>query len=91
MLDDAANGRFTMVQVVREIDWPGSPVAWIERYVSEVGVTVEALRDKGGPSLTEELIDDVMERLASVSGRFYRSKQNQHRIRSDAAARLGKG
>ena len=29
------------------IDWPGSQVARIERFVSEVGVTVEGLREVG--------------------------------------------
>ncbi|BAH51327.1 hypothetical protein ROP_30800 [Rhodococcus opacus B4] len=29
------------------IDCPDSPVAWIERFLSEVGVTVEALREVG--------------------------------------------
>nr|EJI94966.1 hypothetical protein JVH1_7815 [Rhodococcus sp. JVH1] len=38
-------------------------------------------------------MDDGMARLASLSGRFSpsRSKQNHHRLRGDAAARLGKG
>lgn len=33
-------------------------VAWIERYLSVVGVTVEVLREQGDISLVEELMDD---------------------------------
>jgi hypothetical protein len=48
---------------------------------------------RGGTSLVEELMDDVMARLASLSGRLYRrrSTQKYHRLRGDAAARLGTG
>ncbi|MDI9950502.1 MULTISPECIES: hypothetical protein [unclassified Rhodococcus (in: high G+C Gram-positive bacteria)] len=66
-------------------------MAWIERYLSAVGVKVEVLRDHGDTSLVEELMDDFMAVLASFSGRFYplRSKQNQRRLLpGDAAARL---
>ncbi|MCQ4120586.1 hypothetical protein [Rhodococcus tibetensis] len=68
-------------------------VAWIERYLSVVGVTVEVLREHGDKSLVEELMDDFMALLASFSGRFYRlrSKQNQRRLLDDAAARLEEG
>ncbi|MDT2007322.1 hypothetical protein FXW78_27530 [Rhodococcus opacus] len=66
-------------------------MAWIERYLSVVGVKVEVLREDGDTSLVEELMDDVMALLASFSsGRFYplRSKQNQRRLfPGDAAAR----
>jgi hypothetical protein len=41
MLDDAAEAGFTVVRVVwRDRLAPGSPVARIDRYLSEVGVTV---------------------------------------------------
>jgi predicted site-specific integrase-resolvase len=91
MLDDAAKGRFTVVRVVWRDRLARFGVAWMERYLSQVGVTVEVLRDKGDKSLVEELMDDFMALLASFSGRFYqlRSKQNQHRLLDDAAARLG--
>ncbi|TQC39153.1 hypothetical protein EEB14_57870 [Rhodococcus sp. WS4] len=93
MLDDAAKGRFTVVRVVWRDRLARFGVAWIDRYLSQVGVTVEVLRDKGDKSLAEELMDDFMALLASFSGRLYqlRSKQNQHRLLDDAAARLGKG
>ena len=93
MLDDAAESRFTVVRVVWRDRLARFGVAWIERYLSQVGVTVEVLRDKGDRSLVEELMDDFMALLASFSGRFYqlRSKQNQHRLLDNAAARLGKG
>ncbi|AWK70336.1 hypothetical protein CBI38_00870 [Rhodococcus oxybenzonivorans] len=57
-------------------------VAWIERYLSVVGVTVEVLREHGDTSVGEELIDDFMALLASLSGRFYqsRSRLNQCRL-----------
>ena len=45
MLDGATEGRFTVVRWCGEIDWPGSPVGWFGRCLSEVGVTVEALRE----------------------------------------------
>ncbi|MFC9557897.1 hypothetical protein ACFTWF_44640 [Rhodococcus sp. NPDC056960] len=65
-------------------------MAWIERYLSVVGVKVEVLREHGDESLVEELMDDFMALLASFSGRFHpvRSKQNQRRLPGDAAARL---
>ncbi|MFC9766239.1 IS607 family transposase [Rhodococcus jostii] len=93
MLDDAAKGRFTVVRVVWRDRLARFGVAWMERYLSQVGVTVEVLRDKGDRSLVEELMDDFMALLASFSGQFYqlRSKQNQHRLLDDAAARLGRG
>ena len=72
------------------IGWRDSPVAWIERYLSVVGVKVEVLREHGDTSLVEELMDGVMAVLVSFSGRFYplRSKQNQRRLfPGDAAAR----
>jgi len=52
------------------IGWRGSPVAWIVRYLSVVGVKVEILREHGDTSLVEELMDDFMAVLASFSGRF---------------------
>jgi hypothetical protein len=42
------------------IGWRGSAVAWIERYLSVVGVKVEVLRDYGDTSLVEKLLDDQM-------------------------------
>ncbi|MDH6286875.1 hypothetical protein [Rhodococcus opacus] len=66
-------------------------MAWIERYLSVVGVKVAVLREHGDTSLVEELMDDFMAVLASLSGRFHplRSKQNQRRLLpGDAAARL---
>ena len=46
MLDDAACGPAHVVRC-GGIDCPDSPVALIERFLSEVGVTVEALREVG--------------------------------------------
>ncbi|WP_133169286.1 IS607 family transposase [Rhodococcus opacus] len=93
MLDDAAKGHFTVVRVVWRDRLARFGVAWIERYLSVVGVTVEVLREHGDKSLVEELMDDFMALLASFSGRFYRlrSKQNQRRLLDDAAARLEEG
>ncbi|PQP19304.1 recombinase family protein [Rhodococcus opacus] len=90
MLDDAAKGHFTVVRVVWRDRLTRFGVAWIERYLSAVGVKVEVLREHGETSLVEELMDDFMAALASFSGRFYRlrSKQNQRRLLDDAAARL---
>ena len=53
-----------------EIDWPGSPVGWFGRCLSEVGVTVEVLRDRGVTLLVGGLMDDVRAVPASLSGRF---------------------
>jgi predicted site-specific integrase-resolvase len=66
-------------------------VAWIERYLSVCGVSVEALHDRGDTSLLEELMDDFMALLASFSGRIYqlRSKHNQRRLLDAAGERLG--
>ncbi|WP_127916934.1 recombinase family protein [Prescottella agglutinans] len=47
MLDDAADGRFTVVRVVRRDRLARLGVAWIARHLSQVGVTVEVLRDLG--------------------------------------------
>src|SRR5574340_1600797 len=91
MLDDAAKGRFTVVRVVWRDRLARFGVARIERYLSQVGVTVEVMRERGDMSLAGELMDDFMAVVASFSGRFYqlRSKQNQRRLLDDAAARLG--
>ncbi|MFC0453245.1 hypothetical protein [Rhodococcus jostii] len=64
-------------------------MAWIERYLSVVGVKVEVLREHGDTSPVEEPMDDIMAVLASFSGCFYplRSKQNQRRLARDAAMR----
>nr|WP_271213940.1 hypothetical protein [Rhodococcus wratislaviensis] len=65
-------------------------MAWIERYLSVVGVKVEVLREHGDTSLVEELMDDVMALLASFFGRFYllRSKRrNPRRLAGDAVMR----
>jgi len=89
LLDDAAEGRFTVVRVVWR-DRARFGVAWIERYLSVCGVSVEALHDRGDKSLLEELMDDFMALLASFSGRFYqlRSKRNHQRLLDAASERL---
>ncbi|MHA4852867.1 IS607 family transposase [Rhodococcus sp. MSC1_016] len=71
MLDDAAKGHFTVVRVVWRDRLVRFGVAWIERYLSVVGVTVDVLREHGDTSVGEELIDDFMALPASLSGRFY--------------------
>jgi predicted site-specific integrase-resolvase len=90
-LDDAAEGRFTVVRVVWRDRFSALRVVWIERYLSVCGVSVEALHDRGDKSLLEELMDDFMALLASFSGRFYqlRSKRNQQRLLDAASERLG--
>jgi putative resolvase len=92
LLDDAAAGRFTVVRVVWRDRLARFGVAWIERYLSVCGVSVEALRERGNRSLLEELMDDFMALLASFSGRFYqlRSKRNQQRLLDAASERLGR-
>jgi putative resolvase len=92
MLDDAAAGRFTVVRVVWRDRLARFGVAWIERYLSVCGVSVEALHDRGDQSLLEELMDDFMALLASFSGRFYqlRSRRNQRRLLDAAGERLGR-
>jgi putative resolvase len=91
LLDDAAGGRFTVVRVVWRDRLARFGVAWIERYLSVCGVSVEALHDRGDKSLLEELMDDFMAVLASFSGRFYqlRSKHNQRLLLDAAGERLG--
>lgn len=91
LLDDAEAGRFTVVRVVWRDRLARFGVAWIERYLSVCGVSVEALHERGDRSLLEELMDDFMALLASFSGRFYqlRSKHNQQRLLDAASERLG--
>lgn len=91
LLDDAGAGRFTVVRVVWRDRLARFGVAWIERYLSVCGVSVEALHDQGDKSLLEELMDDFMALLASFSGRYYqlRSKRNQRRLLDAAGERLG--
>lgn len=90
LLDDAAEGRFTVVRVVWRDRLARFGVGWIERYLSVCGVSVEALHERGDKSLLEELMDDFMVLLASFSGRFYRlrSNENQRRLLNAATARL---
>jgi predicted site-specific integrase-resolvase len=67
-------------------------VAWIERYLSVCGVSVEALHERGDRSLLGELMDDFMALLASFAGRFYqwRSNRNQQRLLDAAGDRLAR-
>ncbi len=90
LLDDAAEGRFTVVRVVWRDRLARFGVAWIERYLSVCGVSVEAVHQRGDKSLLEELMDDFMALLASFSGRVYqlRSKENQQRLLDAARERL---
>ncbi len=92
LLDDAAEGRFTVVRVVWRDRLARFGVAWIERYLSVCGVSVEAVHQRGDKSLLEELMDDFMALLASFSGRFYqlRSKENQQRLLDAARKRLSR-
>jgi putative resolvase len=92
LLDDAKAGRFTVVRVVWRDRLARFGVAWIERYLSVCGVSVEALHERGDTSLLEELMDDFMALLASFSGRFYqlRSKENQRRLLDAAGQRLSR-
>jgi hypothetical protein len=45
-------------------------VAWIERYLSVCGVSVEALHERGHRSLLEELMDDFMALLRRFRAGF---------------------
>nr|WP_083849831.1 recombinase family protein [Rhodococcus sp. JVH1] len=91
MLDDAARVTSRCCEWCGGIGWRGLPVAWIERYLSVVGVKVEARREHGDMSLVEELLDDVMAVLASFSGRFHRlrSKRSQRRLLRRCAGTVG--
>ncbi|MEU2005593.1 hypothetical protein ACH47B_14735 [Rhodococcus sp. NPDC019627] len=51
MLDDAAQGYFTVVRVVWRDRLARFGVAWIQRFLSVVGVTVEVLRKHGDTTL----------------------------------------
>lgn len=90
LLDDAAERRFTVVRVVWKDRLARFGVSYIERYLNQLGVTVEVVNEKASKSLTEELMDDFMALLASFSGRFYqlRSKDNQRRLLDAARDRL---
>ncbi len=76
-----------------EIGWPWFAGGLVRGCLSVVGVTVEVLRDRGDTSLVGGLIDDVRVVPASLSCRFsqLRSIHHHHRLRGDAAARLGMG
>lgn len=50
------------------IDCPGSPVARIERYLSVVGVRVEALREVGQQTVGKGVIDELVGRWRFFSG-----------------------
>ncbi|WP_372448442.1 recombinase family protein [Rhodococcus opacus] len=93
MLDDAARGHVTVVRVVWRDRLARFGVAWIERYLSVVGVKVEVLREQGDTSLVEELMDDFMAVLASFSGRFHRSRstRSQRRRLRRCGSRVGEG
>jgi hypothetical protein len=64
MLDDAARVTSRCCEWCGGIGWRGLAVAWIERYLSVLGVKVEVLREHGDKSLVEELMDDFMAVLA---------------------------
>jgi excisionase family DNA binding protein len=90
LLDDAAEKRFTVVRVVWKDRLARFGVSYIERYLNQLGVSIEVVNEKASKSLTEELMDDFMALLASFSGRFYqlRSKDNQRRLLDVARERL---
>ncbi|TQC45289.1 hypothetical protein EEB14_32335 [Rhodococcus sp. WS4] len=69
MLDDAAKGGVHGGAGGGEIDWPDSPVAWVGRYLSGVGVTV-GFCERRARYRWGELADDVIVLLASLSGRL---------------------
>jgi putative resolvase len=75
-----------------QIGWRVSGVAWIERYLSVCGVSVEALHDRGDTSQWGKLMDDFMAMSAPFSGRFYqlRSRRNQQRLLDAASERLAR-
>lgn len=90
LLDDAADKRFTVVRVVWKDRLARFGVSYIERYLNQLGISIEVVNEKASKSLTEELMDDFMALLASFSGRFYqlRSKDNQRRLLDVARERL---
>lgn len=91
LLDDAAEGRFTVLRVTHRDRLARFGTAWIERYLQQCGVSVEMLHDAPDKSMHEELLEDFLAIIASFSGRFYklRSKQNQLALLTEAERRIG--
>lgn len=90
LLDDAAEGKFTVVRVTHKDRLARFGVAYLERCLALSGVSVEVLHEKGNGSLHEELMADFMSLVASFSGRFYnmRSRTNQAKLLLNAQEQL---
>src|SRR5574340_8255 len=59
--------------------WARCTVVWIKPSLSEVGSTVEVMRERGDTSPVEELLEEVMAELASISGRCHRLRSTRNR------------
>jgi excisionase family DNA binding protein len=89
LLRDAAEGRFTVVRVTHVDRLARLGVVWIVALLSERGVSVEILHDKGSAGGTDELLADFMSLVATFAGRMYgiRSRDARRRLLTQAAAR----
>ncbi|THF71574.1 IS607 family transposase [Deinococcus sp. Arct2-2] len=90
LLDDAARRKFTVVRVTHQDRLARFGVRYLERYLTQCGVTVEVLHQRADASLHQELMQDFMSLLASCAGRLYRlrSHENQLRVLSEAHKEL---
>lgn len=90
LLDDAAEGKFTVVRVTHADRLARFGIPYIERLLKLSGVTVEVLHEHGDASLHDELMRDFMGLTSSFSGRFYRlrSRDNQLKLLAQASEDL---
>ena len=90
LLDDAAEGKFTVVRVTHKDRLARFGVAYLERCLALSGVSIEVLHAKGDSSLQEELMGDFMALVASFAGRFFnmRSRTNQRKLLQNAQEHL---
>lgn len=90
LLDDAAEGKFTVVRVTHKDRLARFGVAYLERCLALSGVSIEVLHQKGDSSLQEELMGDFLALVSSFAGRFYnmRSQTNQRKLLQNAQEHL---
>jgi excisionase family DNA binding protein len=91
LLRDAAEGRFTVVRVTHVDRLARFGVAWIVALLSDRGVSVEVLHEKGSAGGMDELLADFMSLVATFAGRMYgiRSRDARRRLLAQAAAGTG--
>jgi len=78
LLQDAQEGRFTVVRVTHKDRLSRFGVLYLEQLLAMSDVKLDVVNERSSFSGHEELMQDFMSLLASFSGRFYRLRSREH-------------